>query len=252
MSELTAMSTLKGKVALVTGGSRGIGAAIARRLAADGAAVAITYASREEDAQRVVSEIEAAGGNATAIQADSRNGEAIEGAVEQVIEGYAGLDILVNNAGVFAIGDLLEFSRDDLDHSLSVNLRAPFVAMQAAGKHMRDGGRIINIGSNLASRVPWPGISLYSMTKSGLVGLTKGAARDFGPRGITVNVVHPGSTDTDMNPADGDLADLQRSTMAIPRYNEARDVAALVRWLAGSEGRSVTGAELTIDGGSNA
>ncbi|GEN24513.1 3-ketoacyl-ACP reductase [Halomonas cupida] len=246
------MSGLTGKVALVTGGSRGIGAEIARRLAADGAAVAITYASREEDARSVVSNIGASGGSAIAIQADGRNGEEIESAVAQVLTNYSALDILVNNAGIFVTGDLLEFSEEDLDHSLSINLRAPFIAMQAAGRHLRDGGRIINIGSNLASRVPWPGISLYAMTKSGLVGLTKGAARDFGPCGITVNVVHPGSTNTDMNPADGDHSDLQRGAMAIPRYNEASDVASLVRWLAGPEGRSVTGAEFTIDGGSNA
>nr|WP_300309467.1 SDR family oxidoreductase [Halomonas sp.] len=246
------MSDLNGKVALVTGGSRGIGAEIAKRLAADGAAVAITYASREDDALRVVSDIEASGGNAIAIQADGRHQQAIERAVERVVESYSGLDILVNNAGVFVVGDLMEFSLDELEDSLAINLRAPFITMQVAGKHLREGGRIINIGSNLASRVPWPGISLYAMTKSGLVGLTKGAARDFGSRGITVNVVHPGSTDTDMNPAGGEHSDMQRGAMAIPRYNEASDVAGLVRWLAGPEGRSVTGAELTIDGGSNA
>ncbi|WP_069383538.1 SDR family NAD(P)-dependent oxidoreductase [Halomonas caseinilytica] len=246
------MTQLTGKVALVTGGSRGIGAAVAKRLAHDGAEVALTYAGSEDKAQAVVADIEQAGGRAMAIQADSRDDRAIEAAVERVVLSYGGLDILVNNAGVFLIGDIAELERDDLDRTLAINLRAPFVAIQVAARHMRDEGRIVSIGSNLGPRVPWPGLSLYAMSKTGLIGLTKGAARDLGARGITVNVVHPGSTDTDMNPADGELSDLQRGAMAIPRYNEADDVANLVRWLAGPEGRSVTGAEFTIDGGANA
>ncbi|SEM46278.1 SDR family NAD(P)-dependent oxidoreductase [Halomonas caseinilytica] len=246
------MTQLTGKVALVTGGSRGIGAAVAKRLAHDGAEVALTYAGSEDKAQAVVADIEQAGGRAMAIQADSRDDRAIEAAVERVVSSYGGLDILVNNAGVFLIGDIAELERDDLDRTLAINLRAPFVAIQVAARHMRDEGRIVSIGSNLGPRVPWPGLSLYAMSKTGLIGLTKGAARDLGARGITVNVVHPGSTDTDMNPADGELSDLQRGAMAIPRYNEADDVANLVRWLAGPEGRSVTGAEFTIDGGANA
>ncbi|MDL4863474.1 3-oxoacyl-ACP reductase family protein [Halomonas elongata] len=246
------MTQLTGKVALVTGGSRGIGAAVAKRLAGDGATVALTYVGSEDKARAVVSDIEQAGGRAMAIQADSRDDQAIEDAVERVVSSLGGLDILVNNAGVFLIGDIAELGRDDLDRTLNTNLRAPFVAIQAAARRMRDEGRIVSIGSNLGPRVPWPGLSLYSMSKTGLIGLTKGAARDLGPRGITVNVVHPGSTNTDMNPADGEMSDPQRDLMAIPRYNEADDVANLVRWLVGPEGRSVTGAEFTIDGGANA
>lgn len=246
------MTQLTDKVALVTGGSRGIGAAVAKRLAGDGATVALTYVGSEDKARAVVADIEQEGGRAMAIQADSRDDRSIENAVERVASSFGGLDILVNNAGVFLIGDIGELERDDLDRTLETNLRAPFVAIQAAARHMRDEGRIVSIGSNLGPRVPWPGLSLYAMSKTGLIGLTKGAARDLGPRGITVNVVHPGSTNTDMNPADGDLSDLQRGVMAIPRYNEADDVANLVGWLAGPEGRSVTGAEFTVDGGANA
>ncbi|MDT8893991.1 3-oxoacyl-ACP reductase family protein [Halomonas sp. I1] len=246
------MTQLTDKVALVTGGSRGIGAAVAKRLAGGGATVALTYVGSEDKARAVVADIEQQGGRAMAIQADSRDDRSIENAVERVASSFGGLDILVNNAGVFLIGDINELERDDLDRTLETNLRAPFVAIQAAARHMRDEGRIVSIGSNLGPRVPWPGLSLYAMSKTGLIGLTKGAARDLGPRGITVNVVHPGSTNTDMNPADGDLSDLQRGVMAIPRYNEADDVANLVGWLAGPEGRSVTGAEFTIDGGANA
>ncbi|GED22929.1 SDR family NAD(P)-dependent oxidoreductase [Halomonas halmophila] len=246
------MTQLTDKVALVTGGSRGIGAAVAKRLAGDGATVALTFVGSEDKARAVVADIEQQGGRAMAIQADSRDDRSIENAVERVASSFGGIDILVNNAGVFLIGDINELERDDLDRTLETNLRAPFVAIQAAARHMRDEGRIVSIGSNLGPRVPWPGLSLYAMSKTGLIGLTKGAARDLGPRGITVNVVHPGSTNTDMNPADGDLSDLQRGVMAIPRYNEADDVANLVGWLAGPEGRSVTGAEFTIDGGANA
>ena len=246
------MTQLNEKVALVTGGSRGIGAAIARRLAKDGASVALTYVSAEDKAQAVVAEIESAGGRAMAIRADNRDANAVEASIERVVAAYGGIDILVNNAGVFLIGDIAELSRDDLDCTLDINLRAPFIASQAAARHMREGGRIITIGSNLAPRVPWPGLSLYSLSKAGLVGFTKGLARDLGPRGINVNIVHPGSTDTDMNPADGEMSDPQRGLMAIPRYNDAADIAGLVAWLAGPEGRSVTGAEFTIDGGANA
>lgn len=246
------MTQLNEKVALVTGGSRGIGAAIARRLAREGASVALTYVSAEDKAQAVVAEIESSGGRAMAIRADNRDANAVETSIERVVAAYGGIDILVNNAGVFLIGDIAELSRDDLDHTLDINLRAPFIASQAAARYMREGGRIITIGSNLAPRVPWPGISLYSLSKAGLVGFTKGLAWDLGPRGINVNIVHPGSTDTDMNPADGEMSDPQRGLMAIPRYNDAADIAGLVAWLAGPEGRSVTGAEFTIDGGANA
>lgn len=245
------MQLLSGKAAMVTGGSRGIGAVTARRLAAEGASVAVTYVNSEVKAQSVVDEIASAGGRAMAIRADNCDAGALEAAVERTVAEFGGLDILINNAGIFPTGVIEEVTLDELDRTIAINLRAPVVATMAAVGHMPEGGRIITIGSNLAVRVPWPGISLYAMSKAGLVGLTKGLARDLGPRGITVNIVHPGSTDTDMNPADGELADPQRSLMAIPRYNEADDVAGLVVWLASEEGRSVTGAEFTIDGGAN-
>ena len=246
------MSRLKGKVALVTGGSRGMGAAIARRLAADGADVAVTYVRSAEQAEAVADEVRRIGGRGLAIAADNADPAAVRAAVERTIAELGRLDILVNNAGVYLAKPLDALSLDDFEEAVAVNVRAAFVASQAAASHMGEGSRIISIGSNLAGRVPWPGLSLYSMSKAALAGLTRGMARDLGPGGVTVNIVHPGSTDTDMNPADGEHAEPQRSLMAIPRFGEPRDVAALVAWLASDEGRFVTGAELTIDGGANA
>lgn len=231
------MQQLNGKVAMITGGSRGIGAAIARRLAAEGASVAVTYVNGEAQAQTVVDEITSAGGRALAIRADNVDAAAIEVAVERTVAELGGLDILINNAGIFPTGTIEEATLEELDRTIAINLRAPAVAVMAAAAHLPEGGRIVTIGSNLAQRVPWPGISLYAMSKAGLVGLTKGMARDLGPRGINVNIVHPGSTDTDMNPADGELSDPQRGLMAIPRYNEADDVAGLVAWWPGWRGR---------------
>ncbi|MCK3775786.1 3-oxoacyl-ACP reductase FabG [Ensifer sesbaniae] len=247
-----AVTNLKDKVALVTGGSRGIGAAIAKRLAAEGATVAVTYSQSKAKAETLVTEITRAGGSALAIKADNREAGAVEAAVQTVAEKHGRIDILVNNAGVFDAGTVTEVTTDDFDRTIDVNVKAVFLATRAAAAHMPDGGRVISIGSNLAARVPWPGMSLYVLSKSALVGFTKAVARDLGPRGITVNVVHPGSTDTDMNPADGEHAGPQRGLMAIPRFNEASDVAGVVAWLAGPDGRSVTGAEFTIDGGTNA
>jgi 3-oxoacyl-[acyl-carrier protein] reductase len=244
--------SLHGKVALVTGGSRGIGAAIARKLAQDGADVALTYAHAADRAQAVVAEIEAAGRRGLAIAADNRDAAAIEAAVAKTVAAFGRLDILVNNAGIFRVGPIEELTLEDFDATIAVNLRAAFVAAKAAAARMREGGRIIAIGSNLAERVPAPGISIYAASKAALIGLSKGLARDLGPRGITVNVVHPGSTDTDMNPAAGPHAEPQRGLMAIPRFAEPEDVAGLVAWLAGPASRSVTGAALTIDGGANA
>ncbi|WP_245295991.1 3-oxoacyl-ACP reductase family protein [Sinorhizobium sp. Sb3] len=246
------MTSLKNKVALVTGGSRGIGAAIAKRLADEGATVAVTYSQSKAKAEALVAEITKGGGRALAIQADNRDPGAVEAAVGAVAEKHGRIDILVNNAGVFDAGTVTEVTADDFDRTIDVNVKAVFLATRAAAAHMPEGGRVISIGSNLAARVPWPGMSLYVLSKSALVGFTKAVARDLGPRGITVNVVHPGSTDTDMNPADGELAGPQRGLMAIPRFNEASDVAGVVAWLAGPDGRSVTGAEFTIDGGTNA
>jgi 3-oxoacyl-[acyl-carrier protein] reductase len=244
---------LQGKRALITGGSRGIGAAIARRLAAEGADVAITYERSADRADGVVGEIRKQGRRALALQADSANVDALRNAVNAAAKALGGLDILVNNAGVFrGAGPIENVTQQDIDATLAVNVRAVVVAALAAIAHMGEGGRIINIGSSLASRVPAPGVSLYSMSKSALIAWTQGLARDLGGRGITVNIVHPGSTNTDMNPAHGEASAAQRARMAIPRYGKADDVAALVAFVAGPEAGSINGAGLTVDGGANA
>lgn len=246
------MNRLKGKVALVTGGGRGMGAAIARRLAGEGADVALTYNRSGDKAGTVVAEIEQLGQKGLAIAADNSDPSAIQAAVERTVTELGQLDILVNNAGIFVVNSIDELTLNDFDQTIDVNVRAVFVASQAAAKHMGEGGRIISIGSNLAEHVPMPGVSLYSLSKSALIGFTKGLARDLGSRGITVNIVHPGSTDTDMNPANGEYADGQRSLMAIPRFGDPDDIAGFITWLASEESRFITGAGLTIDGGTNA
>ncbi|MEX6501798.1 3-oxoacyl-ACP reductase family protein [Pseudomonas zhanjiangensis] len=250
MSNTTRNSlNLAGKVALVQGGSRGIGAAIARRLADEGAAVAITFISSPDKAAELVRSIEAGGGRALAIQADSADAEAVRGAVNQTVEHFGRLDVLVNNAGVLAIAPIEAFSLEDFDRTLAVNVRSVFVASQEAARHMGDGGRIITIGSTNAERMPFAGGSVYAMSKSAIVGLTRGLARDLGPRGITVNNVQPGPVDTDMNPADSEFADSLIGLMAVGRYGRAEEVAAFVAYLAGPEAGYITGASLTIDGG---
>ncbi|MBT2116581.1 3-oxoacyl-ACP reductase FabG [Dyella sp. LX-66] len=246
------MSTLNGKVALVTGGSRGIGAATVQRLARDGAAVAFTYVSSPDKAQALVREIEAAGGKARAYQADAADPAALRATVDQAAADFGRLDILVNNAGIFLGGVFEETTLEDYERTMAVNVRAVFVASQAAARHLGEGGRIISIGSCLADSVPSPGMTLYSMSKSALSAFTKGLARDLGARGITVNLVQPGSTNTDMNPADGEHAEHQRMRMAIPRYGDASNIAGMVAWLASEEGRFATGAAFTVDGGANA
>ena len=246
------MGSLQGKRALVTGASRGIGAAIARRLAADGANVAITYERSAEQARAVVTAIEGHGGRGLALQASSADPAAVTEAVDRTVQAFGGIDILVNNAGIYRGGPLEALTLEDIDATLAVNVRAVIIASQAAAAHMGEGGRIISIGSNLAERVTDTSLSAYSTSKAALVGLTKALARDLGPRGITANVVHPGSTDTDMNPAEGPHAEHQRQKMATPRFGKADEIAGMVAWLAGPEGRFVTGAALTIDGGANA
>ncbi len=245
------MSSLQGKRALVTGGSRGIGAAIAKRLAAEGADVAITYERSAERAGAVARSIEGTGRKSLAIQADSADPAAVRAAVDAAAQALGGLDILVNNAGIFRGGDVVAMTLDDIDATLAVNVRAVVVASQAATAHMGEGGRIISIGSCLAERVVEPGVSLYALSKAALIGWTKGLARDLGPKGITVNIVHPGSTDTDMNPANGPEAEAQRARMAIPRYGRPEDIAAMVAFVAGPEGRFITGTGLAVDGGVN-
>jgi 3-oxoacyl-[acyl-carrier protein] reductase len=243
------MKELEGKVALVTGGSRGIGAAIAQRLAREGAAVALTYVSAAEKARSIATQIESDGGRALVINADSADPHATTEAVETTVKHLGRIDILVNNAGIFTGGPLEEMTVEQVDRILAVNVRAVFLASQAAGRHMAEGGRIITIGSALTERVPAPGMTLYAMCKSALTGLTKGLARDLGPQGITATVVYGGLIDTDMNPADGPNADLFSSVTALGRYGTADDIAATVAYLAGDAGRYITGTAVTVDGG---
>lgn len=237
------------RVALVTGGSRGIGAAIARRLAADGLDVAITYAMAADRAAEVTTGIEALGGRALAIKARAESADELVAAVEQTVAGLGRLDVVVSNAGIAPYGPLEDVTPEEVDHVLAVHARAAFVLAQAAARHLPEGGRIITIGSSLAERVPYPGWTLYAMSKSALVGLTKGLARDLGPRGITANLVHPGSTDTEMNPADGPGADEERSYTALGRYCSPEDIAATVSHLASEGARNITGATIPVDAG---
>ena len=245
-------STLASKVAFVQGGSRGIGAAIVQRLAAEGATVAFTYVTSPDKAQALVSRVEAAGGRALAIQADSADAAALQQAIRLAAETFGRLDILVNNAGVLAMGPIEEFKLEDLDRTLAVNVRSVVVATQAAVRYMGEGGRVISIGSTNADRIPFAGGAVYAMSKSALVGLTKGLARDLGARGITVNNVQPGPVDTDMNPANSDFATSLTGLMALPRYGKAEEIASFVAYLAGPEAGYITGANLMIDGGFSA
>ncbi|GAA1981790.1 3-oxoacyl-ACP reductase family protein [Catenulispora subtropica] len=243
------MNDLTGKVALVTGGSRGIGAAVAIRLAEAGAAVALTYVQAEEQARGVAKQIEAARGRAVLVQADLTRPEAAASAVEQTVRELGGIDILVNNAGFLTYGPLAEVTAEELDRVLAVDVRSVFLATQAAARHMGEGGRIISIGSCFNGRVPGENFVLQATAKSALVGLTKGLARELGPRGITATIVDPGPIDTDMNPADGDSAEFQRGLTALGRYGEAADIAEAVAYLAGPGGRYITGTAIAVDGG---
>ncbi len=243
---------LAGRVALVTGGSRGIGAATALALGRAGADVAITYVSRPERAAEVVDALRALGRQALAIEADSGDGDAVVAAVARTERELGRLDLLVNNAGIWDAGPLDQLDAERLDRMLAIHVRGSFLAAQAAAARMGDGGAIVTIGSSLAERAGRPGMTVYAMTKAALTGMTKGLAWDLGDRGITANVIHPGPTDTDMNPADGPHAEQQRGGLATGRYSSAADVAALVAHLAGPSGRSITGAAFAVDGGVNA
>ena len=243
---------LEGKTALVTGGSRGIGAAIAKRLAADGAKVAITFAKGADAAATVVKAIESAGGTAIAIQADATNPKAVQAAVEKTVSVLGELDVLVNNAGTGIPRKFEEATLEELDQVINLNIRGVFVATQAALKQMNNNGRIISIGSCVGERVMSPGLVAYSATKSAIRMFTQGLSREVGDRGITVNNIQPGPIDTDLNPASGDWATPQKAMTALNRYGKVEEVAALVAFIAGPEAAYITGANLTIDGGTNA
>ncbi|MET9633356.1 SDR family oxidoreductase [Lentzea sp. NPDC006480] len=230
------MGSLDGKAALITGGSRGIGAAVAFKLAALGARVAVTYQNTKPD-------------NGFAIQADSEDPEAVVAAVEEAAAEFGRLDILVNNAAVFQVGPLEDLGQEEFDRTMAVNVRAPFLASRAAARHMREGGRIISIGSNVAVHSPFPGFALYSASKTALIGMTKGLARELAPRGITANIVNPGPIDTDLNPADGPMADTIRGLTALGRFGQPEEIAEVVAALAGDAGTYVTGASINADGG---
>ncbi len=243
---------LTGKVALITGASRGIGAAIAKRLAAEGASVAITYSKGAGAAASVVKAIEQEGGKAIAIQADAANANAVKNAVEKTVGSFGGIDILVNNAGTVIPKTVEETTLDEFDHVFAVNVRGVFVATQAALKHMNAGGRIIMIGSCVGERVLIPAMAPYSATKGAIKMFTQGLARELGGRGITVNNIQPGPIDTDLNPASSDWASGQIANVPLGRYGNVNEVAALVAFIAGPESSYINGANLTVDGGTNA
>src|ERR1700736_5654645 len=243
---------LEGKIALITGGSRGIGAAIAKRLAADGAKVAITYTKGSDAAASVVKAIERAGGKAIAIQADAADAEAGKAAVEKTVAAFGRLDVLVNNAGTAIPKAFEETTLEEMDRVLDINVRGVFVATQAALQHMNEGGRIIMIGSSVGERVLVPGLVPYSATKGAGKIFIQGLSREVGSRGITVNNVQPGPIDTDLNPAAGEWAVPQKAVTALGRYGDVDEVAALVAFVASPESSYITGANLTVDGGVNA
>jgi 3-oxoacyl-[acyl-carrier protein] reductase len=246
------MSKLEKKVALVTGGSRGIGAAIAKRLAADGASVAITYAKDASAASTVVKAIELDGGTAIAIQADAADVGAVRDAVEKTVSAFGGLDVLVNNAGTAIPKPFEDATLEEMDRVIDINIRGVFATTQAALKHMKYGGRIIMVGSAVGERAVAPGLVPYAATKGAVRMFTQALSREVGTRGITVNNVQPGPIDTDLNPASGDWAVPQKAATALDRYGHVDEIAAMVAFVAGSESSYITGANLTVDGGMNA
>ncbi len=246
------MNKLQNKTAMVTGGSRGMGKAIAKELAAQGANLVITYVNNEEKANEVVTEIEQTGGKAIAIKADNANNNEVIAAVNKTVQQYGAIDILVNNAGIAIGKPLQDYTMQDYEDIMGVNVRAVFLATQEAAKHMKEGGRVITIGSNMGDNAVSADMTLYTASKSALQGLTRGMARDLGSRKITVNLVQPGPVDTDMNPANTELANFLRSRMPLGEYGSGEDIAAMVGFLASNESKFITGAILTVDGGFNA
>ena len=243
---------LSGKRALVTGASRGIGAAIARRLASDGADIAITYEKSADKAESLAAELRALGRKAVAVQADAGSTAGARAAIDGAVAGLGGIDILVNNAGVARMSAFADQPLEEIDALLNVNVRGVFLTTQAALKHIPDGGRIITIGSNVGERVPFAGLTVYSASKSALESFNRGLARELGPRAITVNLVRPGPTDTDMNPAEGPLAASVLPAVAVGRYGRPEEVAAAVAFLAGPDAGYITGDGILVDGGANA
>jgi NAD(P)-dependent dehydrogenase (short-subunit alcohol dehydrogenase family) len=244
-----AAQPLAGKVALVTGGSRSIGAAIVNRLAADGAAVALTYSASPEKAAAVADAIIANGGHALAIKADAGDPVAVRAAVAKTVEAFGGVDILVNNAGLGLGGSIEEIPFETYERMIAVNVTGVFVATQEAVRHMKKGGRVIHIGSSMTRYAAFPTASLYTLTKGAVAGFNRSLVRDLGPRGITVNTVHPGPTDTDMNPDGGPVSKIVGPGMAIGRYGKPHEIANVVAFLAGPEAAFVTGADIVADGG---
>jgi 3-oxoacyl-[acyl-carrier protein] reductase len=242
-------ASMNGKVALVTGGSRGIGAATALRLARGGADVAITYVAGKGAAEDVVRRIEATGRRAVALRADSADAVEAADAVDRAANALGGLDVLVNNVGVGLLGPLESITPADVDRVLAVNVRGVYLTSRAAAARMGRGSRIVTIGTCMTQRVPGPGGTLYAMSKSALIGLTKALARELGERGITANIVHPGPVDTDMNPADGPYAEPQKADTALGRFGSPDEIASMVAYLASGEAAYVTGAEFSVDGG---
>ena len=244
----------KGKVALVTGGSRGIGAAIAKRLAKEGADVAISYSSSSSKAEAIVEELKREGGRAAAFKADQGDSAQVETLINDTVKHFGRLDILINNAGVFVGGKIDDASVDipALERQLAINVLGVVVAVRTAAKFISEGGRIISIGSVNGERMPYAGFADYAGTKAALIGYTKGWARDLGPKNITVNLIQPGPINTDMNPEDSDFADLLKSNLALGRYGKPEEVAAAVAFLASDEASFITGSTLNVDGGFNA
>jgi 3-oxoacyl-[acyl-carrier protein] reductase len=246
------MNRLENKIAFITGGGRGMGAAISKRLAEEGAKVVLTYSKSKEKAEAVAAEINAKGGHAQAVEADSIDPKALTNAIQKTITELGPIDILINNAGIYVGKEFESHTLEDYEEIMAINVRAVYVAALAVAPKMPRNGRIITIGSNMAENALGPQTTLYTMSKAALAGFTRGLARDLGTKGITVNLVQPGPINTDMNPSDTELADFLRSRMALSEYGTGEDIAGLVAYLASEEGKYITGTAITIDGGLNA